>query len=168
MTGPLWRSVGAGSASAVAVGGSCSGLDGVLRRLALRRDERLDPVEPCRPAESSTAGSSPIDLRLVDPEGAQLALHEGHEPAAVFAVELLQRLDLLLQRLALDAEAADHVVVALLGLQVELLGVGRGLGGDRVGPGLGVRARSSRRCGGPPRRAAWASRADLVGPARAS
>jgi hypothetical protein len=69
-------------------------------------------------------------LWLVDPEGAQLSLHESREPGPVVLVEMLQRLDLLLQRFTLRGQAPDDVLISLLGLMLEFIGVRLGVLSD--------------------------------------
>jgi len=62
-------------------------------------------------------------MRLVDPEGTQLSLHESPEPGSVLLVKLLQRFDLLLQRFTLGGQARDGVSVSLLGSMPEFIGI---------------------------------------------
>ena len=64
----------------------------------------------------------PVDLRLIDPQGAQLGLHESQEPGPVVPVEFLQRFDLLLQPFTLGDQVPDHLFVPLLGLTLQSIG----------------------------------------------
>jgi hypothetical protein len=60
-------------------------------------------------------------------QGAQLTLHERRKAGPVVPVELLQRIDLLLQRGALGIQAPDDVVISLLRLMVEPSGMSLGI-----------------------------------------
>ena len=90
-----------------------------------------------------------VDVRFVDPQGAQLGLHEGQQPRPVVPVELLQHLDLLLQRFPLGGQVADLLVVPLPGQALESVGAGPGLLGDlrRLGPRVGDDLRAVLPCG---------------------
>jgi hypothetical protein len=63
-----------------------------------------------------------VDVGLIDPQGAQLGLHESQEPGPVVPVEFLQRFDLLLQRFTLGGQVSDHLFVPLLGLTLQSIG----------------------------------------------
>jgi hypothetical protein len=63
-----------------------------------------------------------VDLRLIDPQGTQLGLHESQEPGPVLPVEFLQSFDLLLQPLTLGGQVSDHLLVPMLGLTLQSVG----------------------------------------------
>ena len=83
-----------------------------------------------RNVNDSSKGGHKAYYKVIDPEGAQLSLHESREPGPVVPVEDLQRFDLLLKALTLGGQAPDHVLVPLLGLMLEFVGVRLGVLAD--------------------------------------
>jgi hypothetical protein len=75
-----------------------------------------------------------VHPRLVDPQGTQLTLHESLEPGPILPIEPLQRFDLLLKHLALGGQAADNILVALLGEMLELVSLRLSDLGEVVSP----------------------------------
>jgi len=102
-----------------------------------RATNRIGSTAPlCRYGRGRFYGARLLDLsvhmRLVNPEGTQLTLHEGGKPGPVVPVELLQRLDLPLQRFTFGGQAPHHVVITLLGSMLELVGIRLGFFGNLV------------------------------------
>src|SRR5207248_4400100 len=97
--------------------------------------------------ESSTTtrcpgGFRPLHLGLqalaTAVEVAQLALQVRLEPRAVLPLELLELLDVLLQRRTLLVQAAHGLLVTLPGVALERVGLGARLAGDLLGLGTRV------------------------------
>src|SRR6185436_11492727 len=116
------------------------GLDGTGAAAAVRAGEARGG-ETARAADRTVgvgAGHLRLEALSAAVEVAQLALEVRLEPGAVLALELLELLDVLLQRGALGVQAAHGLLVPLARVALQGVRLGTGLAGDFLGLGPGV------------------------------
>src|SRR5215475_14413359 len=99
--------------------------------MSFSRRARLSGVG-CGAGARSGAGQAGLALAV---QVAQLALEVRLEPGPVLPLELLELLDVLLQRGPLGVQAAHDLLVALAGVALERLGLGPGVEGELVSLG---------------------------------